>query len=400
MAHESRWRWPKLPIVAALAVLVAGWIIVKIAPQPPAVDAGPDLTVVLTDTVALSGKARDGAGVRWSMVEGPWPVEFDPPTSAATTAEFSAIGSYVLELVVTVGDRTSIDVTEITVVGPAGPPARGLPEPLLLTTQRPSGGYFQSREDDFARIAEVFNAVTVPARGLADGDLGDIEAAEAAGLVPIADTDLFGLEAGRLVEEVDALVAGFNAHPGRVPAIRLADELNEGTGDPQILLDYLAATACRIKQETSGVLTLVDVGAAELRGNPGPDGWYSVVVLDLMVDQGCLDGFLLSNGSRDGDDRDFTESQYQQAAARWPSMHIFARTSRLSFAEDEMPWSDAPARVDALGRAALDAGAHGLHLWAWHQPTSDGIRKYLNADGTGNQLWQALQGLSREVPGP
>ncbi|MGI9648353.1 MAG: hypothetical protein ACR2OI_07515 [Acidimicrobiia bacterium] len=382
-------------LIGVVGVAIAGWIVVLLISDRPTVDAGPDRTVDLVDDVTLSGLVadREGSAVQWRMAEGPWPVEFGDPTEPSTSADFLAIGRYVLEMSVSGPGGTSRDVVEINVVGPAGPHAAGLPVPFLLTTQRPSGGYFEDLESDFKRMAEVFNAITIPARMLAEGDLSAIEAAEAVGLVPIADTDYFESEPAVIDAGMDGLIAGFNAYPGRVPAIRLADELNEGAGNPQILLDYLAATACRIKNETADVLTLVDVGAGELRGDPNPGGLYSVLVLDLMVDQGCLDGFLLSNGSRDGDDRGFTEFQYREAKARWPSMLIIARTSRLSFAEDELPWSDSEARVDALAVAALDAGADGLHLWAWHQPTSNGVRKYLDADGSENALWSELRRL-------
>ncbi len=74
--------------------------------QPPVVDPGPNQTVALpADTVTLNGTATDDglpAGstltVTWTQVSGPGTVIFGNASSALTTAQFSAIGEYVLRL--------------------------------------------------------------------------------------------------------------------------------------------------------------------------------------------------------------------------------------------------------------------------------------------------------------
>ncbi len=85
-------------------------VIVNPAPvqinQPPAVDPGPNQTIELpADTVTLNGTATDDglpAGstltITWSQVSGPGTVTFGNANSAVTSAQFSAVGSYVLRL--------------------------------------------------------------------------------------------------------------------------------------------------------------------------------------------------------------------------------------------------------------------------------------------------------------
>jgi RHS repeat-associated protein len=74
--------------------------------QPPAVNPGANQTISLpTNTVTLNGTATDDglpAGstftITWSKVSGPGVVTFGNANSAATTAQLSAVGSYVLRL--------------------------------------------------------------------------------------------------------------------------------------------------------------------------------------------------------------------------------------------------------------------------------------------------------------
>lgn len=74
--------------------------------QPPSVNPGPNQTISLpTDTVTLNGTATDDglpAGstlvITWSKVSGPGSVTFGNANSAVTTAQFSAVGDYVLRL--------------------------------------------------------------------------------------------------------------------------------------------------------------------------------------------------------------------------------------------------------------------------------------------------------------
>lgn len=89
----------------------------------PVVDAGPAATVLLSNPVLdLRGAASDDgqpAGssltVLWSVVEGPGPVLFAPPDSAATRATFALPGHYRLRLSAGDGDLTSSREVSVTV---------------------------------------------------------------------------------------------------------------------------------------------------------------------------------------------------------------------------------------------------------------------------------------------
>jgi RHS repeat-associated protein len=98
--------------------------------QPPAVDAGPDQTILLSDTATLSGSVSDDAlprgstlTVSWGAVSGPGTVTFGSPDRASTTAAFSDAGTYVLLL--TASDTELDGGDEVTVVvNPNSPPGR------------------------------------------------------------------------------------------------------------------------------------------------------------------------------------------------------------------------------------------------------------------------------------
>src|SRR5262245_66353486 len=71
--------------------------------QPPVVNAGPDLNVILPANATLSGSVTDDglpAGstltITWSKISGPGTVTFSNASSASTTASFSEAGTYVL----------------------------------------------------------------------------------------------------------------------------------------------------------------------------------------------------------------------------------------------------------------------------------------------------------------
>ena len=86
------------------------------------IDAGAARTIVLADAVVLDASVtenglppQDDVSYSWSMLSGPGTVDFSSPDSAATSARFSAIGSYVLALAVTTGSGSASDTVEITV---------------------------------------------------------------------------------------------------------------------------------------------------------------------------------------------------------------------------------------------------------------------------------------------
>jgi hypothetical protein len=97
---------------------------------PPVVNAGPDQTITLPATASLSGTATDdglpnppGAlTTSWSVVSGPGTVTFSAPSALATTATFSAAGSYVLRLTANDSALTASDDIAVTVLAMNQPP--------------------------------------------------------------------------------------------------------------------------------------------------------------------------------------------------------------------------------------------------------------------------------------
>ena len=90
--------------------------------KPPTVSAGSNQTLTLPASASLSGTASDDglpAGstltVTWSKVSGPGTVTFANANAKATTASFSAAGTYVLQLSATDGALTSTSSVTITV---------------------------------------------------------------------------------------------------------------------------------------------------------------------------------------------------------------------------------------------------------------------------------------------
>ena len=91
--------------------------------QPPEVDAGPDQIVTPPlNTIRLSGSTTDDGmpagvplSVAWSQVSGPVQATIHDPTSAVTSATFTAEGTYVLRLTVSDSQFTVSDEAEVTV---------------------------------------------------------------------------------------------------------------------------------------------------------------------------------------------------------------------------------------------------------------------------------------------
>lgn len=89
---------------------------------PPAVDAGPDLAVVLPAEAALAGSVQDdglpdppGAlTVRWSQASGPGLSSFADPEAPSTTVSLGAAGTYVFRL--TAADGLAQAEDEVTVI--------------------------------------------------------------------------------------------------------------------------------------------------------------------------------------------------------------------------------------------------------------------------------------------
>jgi hypothetical protein len=110
--------------------------------QAPAVDAGLDQSVAVTESAGLAGTVVDDGlpvggllQVAWSTVSGPGVVTFADPTAPATTAMFSGLGTYVLRLSATDGDLTAFDDVTVEVEGTVGCDLEGRPplDPVRVT---------------------------------------------------------------------------------------------------------------------------------------------------------------------------------------------------------------------------------------------------------------------------
>jgi uncharacterized repeat protein (TIGR01451 family) len=95
--------------------------------QPPAVSAGPALTVTLPAPAHLNGSASDDglpAGstltTEWLQLSGPGTTVFNPKNTPVSTATFSAPGTYVLQLIGSDGDLTSTSNVTVTVSASPG----------------------------------------------------------------------------------------------------------------------------------------------------------------------------------------------------------------------------------------------------------------------------------------
>lgn len=100
----------------------------------PIVNAGPDRSLTLpagggSGSVLLAGTATDDGlpagsalAVAWSTVSGPAAVTFVSANTAATSATFTAPGTYVLRLTATDGAQSTSDDVTVQVTGPVTPP--------------------------------------------------------------------------------------------------------------------------------------------------------------------------------------------------------------------------------------------------------------------------------------
>src|SRR6185369_12883750 len=111
--------------------------------QPPSVNPGPNQTISLpTDTVTLNGTATDDGlpvgstlVVTWTKVSGPGTVTFGNANSAVTTAQFSAVGDYVLRLSASDGAYLASQDVGVTLTPQNQAPTvnAGADQPVLLS---------------------------------------------------------------------------------------------------------------------------------------------------------------------------------------------------------------------------------------------------------------------------
>ncbi len=112
-----------LKLTAFDGEVVSSDLITVVINQAPIVSAGPDQTVPLTATVALNGTVTDdglpnppsATSVSWSKLSGPGDVAFANAGQAKTTATFSAVGEYVLQLSASDSQLSEVDTVQITV---------------------------------------------------------------------------------------------------------------------------------------------------------------------------------------------------------------------------------------------------------------------------------------------
>lgn len=98
-------------------------LFVEIPNRPPAIDAGPDQTVMVTASASLNGRALDDGlpfggtlTTAWTKVSGLGTVTFANPSAPQTTATFSQMGTYVLRLAASDSQLTGQDEVTINVV--------------------------------------------------------------------------------------------------------------------------------------------------------------------------------------------------------------------------------------------------------------------------------------------
>ena len=120
-------------------------LVVSTAPQNlgPAVKAGTDQAVTFTSGAALSGVVSDDGlpgntlATTWSLVSGPGAVTFGDASLPATSATFSAAGTYVLRLTASDGSLSSSDDVTILVsreVQPNAAPAVDAGSDVTMTS--------------------------------------------------------------------------------------------------------------------------------------------------------------------------------------------------------------------------------------------------------------------------
>lgn len=113
--------------------------------QAPVVNAGKDQTVTLPSSVSLTGTASDDGlpnppgtlSTSWTKASGPGKVTFANAAALATTATFSAEGSYVLTLAASDGTLTANSRVNVTVKPATAPVPNPAPAPVPIPAPSP-----------------------------------------------------------------------------------------------------------------------------------------------------------------------------------------------------------------------------------------------------------------------
>ncbi len=142
--------------------------------QPPVVNAGPDRSAWVRESVALDGMAADDElpdgsvlSVRWVQVGGPGMAAFADPSSAATTVSFDLPGIYELRLTASDSEILSGDSCLIAVNQPNRPP---VPDRTPVVTQEDRAVDFSLAAVDPDEDPLTFRILVQPAHGLLTGD--------------------------------------------------------------------------------------------------------------------------------------------------------------------------------------------------------------------------------------
>ena len=126
--------------------------------QPPVVDAGPDVTTLLTSAAHLAGSVTDDGQlvpltIQWSKLSGPGTASFTAPNQAVTDVAFSLAGSYTCQLSAFDGEHTRTDTCVVTVQQPNLPPVVDAGPDVTVTS--PSAAHLVGTVTDDGQLAPL-----------------------------------------------------------------------------------------------------------------------------------------------------------------------------------------------------------------------------------------------------
>jgi hypothetical protein len=218
--------------------------------QPPVVNAGPDQAIVLGMAASLSGTVSDDGQppppavftITWSMVSGPGTVTFADANAAATTATFSAVGSYTLRLTANDSQLSSSDDVVVT-VSPAPPVNQpptvnaGPDQTITLPALANLAGTVS--DDGLPSPPAMFTTTWTLVSGPGTVSFGDATAAVTTASFSVAGTYTLRLTANdSLLSSTDDVVITVNPVPDMPPVVNAGPDFVVNEGD----VGNLAAT--------------------------------------------------------------------------------------------------------------------------------------------------------------
>jgi len=206
--------------------------------QAPTVNAGPDQTITLPATASLSGTASDDGlpnppatlTTTWSMVNGPagGTVTFGNASARATTASFSAAGSYTLRLTANDSALSRTDDIVITVnAAPVNqaPTVNAGPDQTITSTLPASANLSGTASDDHLpnppnTLTTTWSTVSVPTNGTVT--FGNASALATTATFSVAGSYTLRLTANdSALSRTDDIVITVNAASGNSPCTGL-----------------------------------------------------------------------------------------------------------------------------------------------------------------------------------